>query len=358
MHHLLAAALVLTACGGDSSKKARIPQVSAVLPDSGPLSGGTEVAILGKNLVDSLEVLFDGTPSPSVTFLSRQAILAITPAGAVPGAVDVEVRTSKGKGAVLAGGFVYVGPPMVSSSIPGSGPTAGGTRVTIFGSGFAAGVEAWFGGVPLTIVTVSASTIEADTPPGPAGVFDLVVQNPDGQRTTQVGAFEYIPPPTILAIVPEEGPEGGGTPVTITGFDFRAGGGTGVTFGAGAASNIVVVSETEITCGAAPGTAGSPVDVTVTNPDGQQDTLPSAYSYTFEYSWYDLPSPGPFARESAALAYDSGAGEFVLFGGINIGTYDDTWIWNGGWTEIIPGSRPAGHPPGPSSGWPTTRAGG
>ncbi|MGD0092379.1 MAG: IPT/TIG domain-containing protein, partial [Planctomycetota bacterium] len=88
------------------------------------------------------------------------------------------------------------------------------------------------------------------------------------------------PAPTISGVAPAQGIFSGGTAVTITGTNFVQGSNnTGVTFGASAATNVVVVSATQITCVTAAGSAGA-VDVKVTNPDTQVATAAGAFTYT------------------------------------------------------------------------------
>lgn len=82
--------------------------------------------------------------------------------------------------------------------------------------------------------------------------------------------------PEITDIDPDEGPEAGGTSVTITGTDFQTG--ATVTIGGNAATSVVVVDPTEITCTTPAGTAGA-VDVVVTNPDTGTDTLVGGFTY-------------------------------------------------------------------------------
>ena len=81
--------------------------------------------------------------------------------------------------------------------------------------------------------------------------------------------------PQITSLDPKEGPEGGGTTVTITGTGFVAD--AKVFFGANAATNIVVVSDTIVTAATPAGTGV--VDVIITNADGQQATAANAYTY-------------------------------------------------------------------------------
>lgn len=82
--------------------------------------------------------------------------------------------------------------PAISAITPVSGPTAGGTGVTITGSNFAAGATVSFGGTPATAVTVTGSTsITATTPPHAAGAVNVTVTNPDGQSATLTNGFTY-----------------------------------------------------------------------------------------------------------------------------------------------------------------------
>jgi hypothetical protein len=83
-------------------------------------------------------------------------------------------------------------PPVPSSISPGSGTTAGGTAVTITGTGFAAGGTVSFGGTAATGVSVgSSTTITATTPAHGAGAVNVVVTNSDGQSGTLNNGYTY-----------------------------------------------------------------------------------------------------------------------------------------------------------------------
>lgn len=80
----------------------------------------------------------------------------------------------------------------VTSVSPRSGRTAGGTAVTIAGSGFQSGATVAFGGNAATNVTVvSTASITATTPPHPAGTVNVTVTNPNGQSATLLNAYTY-----------------------------------------------------------------------------------------------------------------------------------------------------------------------
>ena len=250
------------------------PTVSSVSPNVGSTTGGTAVAITGTNFAAGASVTFGGTAATNVVVVSGTQITATTPAGSA-GAVTVTV-TVNGQSGSLANGFSYSLLPTVSSVSPNSGPTGGGTAVTITGANFAAGATVTFGGTAATnVVVVSATQITATTPAGSAGAVTVTV-TVSGQSGSLANGFTYTLPPTVSSVSPNSGTTAGGTAVTITGTHFATG--AAVTFGGSAATNVVVVSGTQITATTPAGSAGA-VTVTVTNPGAQSGSLASAFTY-------------------------------------------------------------------------------
>lgn len=94
------------------------------------------------------------------------------------------------------GGAVFIS---VTSVNPTSGPTSGGTTVTINGSNFNTGTTTnttvTFGGNAATIVSLTASQIVVTTPAHTAGAVDVVVSNPTGGTSTLPGGFTFMAPP-------------------------------------------------------------------------------------------------------------------------------------------------------------------
>lgn len=83
--------------------------------------------------------------------------------------------------------------PTVSSISPTSGTTAGGTAVTITGTGFVSGATVTIGGVAATSVVVgSATSLTAVTGARVAGTVDVVVTNPDAAFGTKAAAYTYF----------------------------------------------------------------------------------------------------------------------------------------------------------------------
>jgi hypothetical protein len=167
----------------------------------------------------------------------------------------------------------------VASVSPTDGPTGGGQKVTITGTGFTRATGVSFGKSPATSFTVKSSTeITATTPKHLAGVLDVKVTNAGGTSPTSVrDGYTFMPAPAVSGLAPNKGPTVGGTTVTITGTNLR--GVTAVHFGSAAATSFAVKSDTEITA-TAPKHAVGKASITVTSPGGRSTNSPhTTYTY-------------------------------------------------------------------------------
>ena len=125
------------------------------------------------------------------------------------------------------------------------------------------------------VKVVSSSEITATTGGGAkTGVFNLFVTTPGGTSSATYAGDEFTyGPPTVTGVSPNSGPVTGGTAITITGTGFvdgakvAIGQGTG-TAGAIAATNITVVSATEITAVTAGNAKAGRFSLFVTTPGG------------------------------------------------------------------------------------------
>ena len=82
--------------------------------------------------------------------------------------------------------------------------------------------------------------------------------------------------PVLLSISPTSGPETGGTSITLTGENFKEG--ATVTVGGNAATNVTVVSKTQITAVTPPGPVGT-ANVVVRNLNVEQASEPQMFTY-------------------------------------------------------------------------------
>ncbi len=272
------------------------PTVTGVNPASGPATGGTSVTITGSGFVAGTMVRVGNLPASGVVVDAPTQITATTPPG--NGVADVTVTTPYGTSPTSsADHFTYTPAPAptVTQVNPDTGSTVGGTPVTLTGTGFTGATAAYFGGGFGTGLTVVSDTeITVTSPASAAGTVDVTVVTPTGaSATTSADQFTYVAPPTVTALAPPTGAESGGTPVTLTGAGFVAP--ATVDFGTTAADTVVVVSSTEITVKAPPGTGT--VAVTVTTPYGTS-TAGSTDEFHFvppPQIEYLVPKTGPAA---------------------------------------------------------------
>jgi IPT/TIG domain len=159
------------------------PTVTNVAPNTGPPAGGVSVSVSGSGFTATSTVKF-GTASATVAAFNGSTSLTVTePAGSV-GAVDVRVTNP----ALAANGisptstadqFTYG--LSVTSVSPSTGTAAGGTMVTISGSGFTGATGVTFEGVPATsFAFVNDGQVTAVSPPG-SGTVDVQVKTAAGQ---------------------------------------------------------------------------------------------------------------------------------------------------------------------------------
>ena len=101
-------------------------------------------------------------------------------------------------------------PPITGGTVtvtgvsPASGPVAGGTSITVTGTGFVVGAT-----VNLVhdadvhpasgVAIISSTSLTATVPAHPAGVMGVVVAIPGGASATLANAYTYVPEPTQLA---------------------------------------------------------------------------------------------------------------------------------------------------------------
>jgi hypothetical protein len=245
------------------------PTITGVNPAIGSPNGGQIVTITGTNFREPLKILFDpgnGSSPIEVPVISptSTSVQTITPkvnlAAGQQQKFGITVITQQGspteQRASLAAAFTYqldVLTPAPTTASPASGSINGGTRVTIFGSGFEENglVQVFFGIAEAQIVKVNFDQIIVISPPSrttgsATGPVDIKITNVKSVKTTTLPAgFRYVEPMTITAMGPTQGPITGGTRVTIDGSGFDPGAGVAVVIG-GIGAHPVFVSATRL----------------------------------------------------------------------------------------------------------------
>jgi len=296
------------------------PAITSITPASGPSTGGTVVTINGSNfVVGGTSVSFGGVAATGVNCSSTSTCVATSPAGT--GVVNVLVTTTGGTSAnTSADDFTFIQVPTVTSIAPTSGPTGGGTVVTITGTNFAVGgTTVTFGGVAAAAVNCSSTTTCTATSPSGAGVVNVLVTTAGGtSANTAADDFTFIPVPAVTSITPTSGPSSGETLVTINGSNFIIGA-TTVSFGGVAATGVNCTSTTTCTATSPAGTGV--VNVLVTTAGGTSaNTAVDDFTFIGAPAVTSItPTSGPSSGGTVVTITGSNfiiGGTTVSFGGV------------------------------------------
>ncbi len=173
--------------------------VTGFTPRSGPLAGGTEVTITGQGFTNDTQVLFGAFSSPRITFVSVTQLKATAPRGQSADVVDLVVYNKNGV-STQRRAYSYVADTRITSVAPVTGPIAGGTTVTLTGTGFTGATAVRFGAVDAASFTVVSGTVLTAVTPGAttAGAVDVTVVTPSGSWTTK-GGFTFFDPAGAFA---------------------------------------------------------------------------------------------------------------------------------------------------------------
>jgi hypothetical protein len=173
------------------------PAVSFLKPPDGLTTGGTHVTIIGRGFTGATGVYFGSMKAPAFAVISDTQITTISPPSASPGVVYVTVVTPGGASPPNPHvQFHYLTPPpppAVKDISPTSGPAAGGTSVTISGTGFTGATAVDFASTPATTFTVNSDTRITATSPAGSGTVNITVTTPDGTSAPGRGdQFTYV----------------------------------------------------------------------------------------------------------------------------------------------------------------------
>jgi hypothetical protein len=309
-----------------------VPTITSLSPATGSTFGGETVTLTGANYVAGSTVKFGTVAATNVTVVSSTKITATAPAAAA-GKVDVSVSGAGVSNANTAGDdYTYVQPvPTISGLAPASGPTTGGTSVTITGNNFVAGSTVKFGTVAATGVIVDSKTQIRATAPAAAAAGKVDVQvSGAGVSSANTATDDYtyvVPAPTVTSISPSTGDIAAGTSVTITGTNLT---GASVKFGSVAATSVVVNSATSVTAKAPVVAAAGVVDVIVTTAGGSSAVVAGD---KFTYTSVVVPvtptvtsiSPNAGASTGGTVVTINGSG-FVAGATVKFGTLAGTGV--------------------------------
>jgi hypothetical protein len=241
---LISGIIVITQAGTASELRAELansftfrnetltPRISTATPNSGPVTGGTQIKIFGDGFQAPVQVLFGAAEARVLTVEFSQITVEApaardtsdTGSGTVTGPVAITVRNiSSNTEVTLGAAFRYVSAIDITSYRPLLGPATGGTDVVIDGVGFLSPVDVTIAGVRATVLQVTGTRLLVRTgaapspcsPPTPGEVLVTNVNNGDFESFS-AELFTYVP---VLPLITAINPSGGlfpGSSVSVT----------------------------------------------------------------------------------------------------------------------------------------------
>jgi IPT/TIG domain len=311
---------------------------SQLVPQSGPLSGGTAVLIGASELDASQQYrcVFKYLNSASTTevaatvdadVLSTSVLRCVTPAvsNAAPATVTIESVSASGSSSVIeedsssaALEFVFTEQTEVVKLSPTHGTAAGGTAVKLT---LAHSIEAIsstllmckFGDVLSTAELTDDDTVAVCHSPvmtaGTTVAVELSSNSVDYSSSKQI--FSYTAPVTVTDVSPRSGPLTGGTMVYVTGTGFNAATATlQCRFGSGATVALVAavyVSDGVCVCLSPAVAAAASVSIALTTNEQDYSSAEQHFQYTAAAVITSVtPLTGP--ESGGTVVYISGSG--------------------------------------------------
>ena len=221
------------------------PYIYSINPNIGPISGGTNVSIIGSNFEDTgfVQCQF-GDKVVEGEFINNNKLACVSPPVEKPATVNlkVAVRPDEFSSGVNTK-FRYYATPVIDHIEPMCGPERGFTQVTVYGKDFPVGysneVKCVFNRTIFTNATVmDENTIKCDSPSVlnadninenniTFANLEISLNQEDFNGPEQ--KFYYYVSPYISSVSPIFGPIEGGTDVNITGGVFNQEGACNVT---------------------------------------------------------------------------------------------------------------------------------
>jgi hypothetical protein len=213
---------------------------------------------------------------PAVNLADQQLFLVLTKPGYLPG----------------------LPPEPTLTTPPGPGPflATGNEQFTASGTNLDRVTAAKIGGLPVTNLSISGSTLTGTTPASDRTNSSLQLYTVFG-RTSATNDFPFVPIVTSLA--PTEGPSSGGNTVMLTGAGLLDV--TYVQFGNTLLSNASAINATQLSVTAPPGY--QTVQVYALRRAGPNDFVPGP---GVPYTYIGDPPPGPV---------EGGGGGGIIIGG-------------------------------------------
>lgn len=287
--------------------------LQSISPTTGPTAGGISLTLNGSAFGAST-VTVGGITCP-VTSSSMTQLVCTLP----PGEGQAQVVVTTGGMGSNPQSFTYA-KPTLSSLMPSTGPTTGGTPITLTGSDFGASATVTFGTAPCPVTSRSATQLVCAHPSG-IGTVGVTVRN--GAQSSNELPFTYAPA-TLMSLAPVAPATVGGTPLTLTGSNFGIAGATVLVDGD--ACPVQTQTHTQIVC-TLPAGRGGTVQVELRTPASQVPaTLPLTWAAANVQSL--APNHGP-----------AGGGTALTISGANFGATGPNVLIGGSPCPLVSGTH-------------------
>ncbi|MDH6145656.1 MULTISPECIES: IPT/TIG domain-containing protein [Kitasatospora] len=165
------------------------PILLALVPTSGPTTGGNPVLLIGMGLTGATQVMFGTSPATSFTVDFDGAITAIAPPGSA-GSALVTVVTPSGTSNAATYTYQEAAAPVILALVPPIGLATGGMPVLIVGHGLTGATSVLFGKTSaLNVTSLGDGAILAISPPG-TGTVPVTVTT--GAGTSNGASYTYL----------------------------------------------------------------------------------------------------------------------------------------------------------------------
>jgi len=312
------------------------PAVVALSAANGPSTGGGQLVVTGSNLRSATALTVGGTPATFTvrTEAGSTRLVATLPAHTA-GTAAVQVTSPGGSSAANpAAVYTYTAtPPAVARLSAANVSTAGGSVVTVTGTGLGAATGVTVGGVAAAgLVRTSDTSLSFTVPAHAPGAGDVVVTTPAGRSATSAATrLTWVAPaaPVVAKLSTATGSTLAPTVVTVTGTGLAQV--TGATV-AGAPAAVKVLSDTSLTV-TVPAHAAGPGKLVLT-----AAWTRSAEAAAAAFAWV-APAPTPPAPAASAPTLAAAGAASVPAGRTAVVTFTGTGLT--GATSVTVGGRPA-----------------
>lgn len=320
-------------------------ELRSIVPLSGPISGGTEVRIIGYELrfTPDTKCRF-GWIDVAATFTNAEEVRCRSPPR-TKGNADFALLQDGRYVSNVSYVFEYREPVTTSRIVPTYGLSDGGAVISVYGSGFssvAPNMSCTFGDFVQPARVISATKIECTAPAHEVGYVEFTVR--DGNQLVEglnCFHFEFVRRPRVVSIHPRFGILSGGNSIRVFGSNFIETNHLCCRFGGHALSWARWVHPTEVVCESPPGLAGTlPVEVSVNGQEFTADGIEFTYvdsTGTFSVEPTTGPSSGGTEVVVVSLHLQFGTNLTCRFGEVSVFA---NWIDEASLNCILPPLHP------------------